>query len=289
MSHAAWRAVATPDVEQWQRHLASIDVACGNVVESHARAVARLVADGSAWEAYDGAGTLVGVALAVPGEECLVRVAADHPARAALLQSGVALVQEHLRRGVPLWVPSGDATAEQVAQSHGLALAYRDLQMRIDTAPARRTGLPAGTRLRELDASLTALRDVHDLVCEAWGVADHWPAFLDRFGETARERDLWVLLESEDGELLAACFGDIQDLGDGRFGVVRHLDVAPGARRHGLGSWALNELVVRFAEAGRPRTQLGVHDDNRSSAPAMYSALGWRVVSSQGKWLTHRV
>lgn len=208
MSPGAWRTGATRRVEEWQRHLASVDRAFGNVVERHARDVGLLLANGSAWEAYDDADTLVGVALASPDEECLVRVASDHRARATLMESGIRLVQEHLRRGVPLWVPSKDVTAENVAKSQGMTLSHRDLQMRIDTASARRS-----------------------------------------------------------------------------FGIVRHLDVTPSARRRGLGAWALNELVARFAEAGQPQAQLGVHDDNESAAPALYVAPGWRVVSSQGKWI----
>lgn len=272
-------------MEEWQRHLASVDRAFGNVVERHARDVGSLLANGSAWETYDDAGSLLGVALAIPDEECLVRVASDHPARATLMESGIRLVQEHLRRGVPLWVPSNDAVAEQVAESQGMARSYRDLQMRIDTDSARHTRPPEAVLLRNFDASPTALRDIHDLVCRAWGVEDHWPEFLNRFGSSTRERYLWVLLENPQSQLLAACFGDIRNLGDGRFGVVRHLDVTPSARRRGLGAWALNELVARFAEAGQPQAQLGVHDDNQSAAPALYTALGWRVVSSQGKWI----
>jgi ribosomal protein S18 acetylase RimI-like enzyme len=280
-----WRTGATRGVEEWQRLLARVDRAFGNVVERHARDVRLLLATASAWETYDDAGTLVGVALAIPDEECLVRVASDHPARRTLMASGIRLVEEHLRRGTPLWVPSIDAVAEQVAESQGMALSYRDLQMRIDTASARHTAPPESIRLRHFDASPAALREVHKLVCRAWGVEDHWPEFLCRFGTSARERYLWVLLESPQSELLATCFGDIQNLGDGTFGVVRHLDVTPSARRRGLGAWALNELVARFAEVGQPQAQLGVHDDNQSAAPALYSALGWRVVSSQGRWI----
>lgn len=285
MSPGAWCEGATRGVEEWQRHLARVDLAFGNVVERHRGEVGSLLADGSAWEAYDAAGGLVGVALAVPDAECLVRVGSDHPARTTLIESGMDLLHEHLLLGVPLWVPGRDEAAELVAERRGLALSHRDLQMRIDATTALRTRPPTATRLRVFDGSSTALRDVHDLVCQAWHVDDHWPAFLERFGGSTRERDLWVLLESPPGDLLAACFGDVQDLGDGRFGVVRHLDVAPGARRRGLGAWALNELVARFADAGLPQAQLGVHDDNRSGAPALYAALGWRVVSSQGRWV----
>lgn len=96
---------------------------------------------------------------------------------------------------------------------------------------------------------------------------------------------MWVLLENEERELVAAGIGGVEELGDGRFGVVRHLDVAPSARRRGLGRWALNELLVRFAHAGRDEAQLGVHADNVSGAPDLYRSLGWSVVSSQDKWV----
>lgn len=139
MSPGAWRTGAAHGVEEWQRHLARVDRAFGNVVERQARDVGLLLANGPAWETYDDSGALVGVALAIPDEECLVRVAAEHPARPTLMESGIRLVEEYLRRGVPLWVPSNDVAAQHVAESHGIALSYRDQQMRIDTATARRT------------------------------------------------------------------------------------------------------------------------------------------------------
>lgn len=280
-----WQVAPEPRFDDLHRLLGGVDAAFGNVVEKSESDVRHLLADGSACWAYDVAGVLCGVALTVPQEECVLAVDADQHARPLLLREGAALLDEALRAGTPLWLPTHDRDAEAVATRLGLIPEYTDLQMRTHTTTAAPGPAPSGTRLREFDASASALQDVHDLVCAAWGVEDHTSAFLERFGQLAREPSLWVLLESTGGQLLAACFGDIQELGDGRYGVVRHLDVAPAARRSGLGSWALNELLGRFARAGLAEAQLGVHEENVSAAPALYASLGWSVVSSQRKWV----
>lgn len=280
-----WQLGPEPPVDDVHRLLGGVDAAFGNVVEKSQSDVRHLLADGSAWWAYDVAGVLCGVALTVPHEECVLAVDVDQLARPLLLAQGAALLDEALSAGASLWLPTRDRDGEAVAKRLGLIPEYTDLQMRTHTTAGAPGQAPSGTRLREFDASASALQDVHDLVCAAWGVEDHWSAFLERFGQSAREPRLWVLLESAGGELLAACFGDIQELGDGRFGVVRHLDVAPAARRSGLGSWALTELLGRFARAGLAEAQLGVHEENVSAAPALYASLGWSVVSSQRKWI----
>lgn len=283
----AWQPVTDPDIEDVHRFLTDVDLAFGNVIERTLSDVNDLLKQGMAWEVRAPAGRLCGVALAVPGEECLLRVDASQLSRTVLLRQGVSVLDDALMAGTPLWLPTRDSDAKAMATEQQLVSPYTDLQMRIQTTAAATTPPPRGTHLRDFEPSVTALREVHDLVCAAWGVDDHWSAFLRRFEPVARERSFWVLLEGTGGELLAACIGDVQVLGDGRFGIVRHLDVAPDARRRGLGSWAVNELVARFARAGLAEAQLGVHDNNKSAAPALYTSLGWRLVSSQDMWV-HR-
>lgn len=279
-----WQPLTEPSVEDVHRVLTEVDVALWSSGASRTSGnCSRADRSGAVHHAE---GRLIAVAGSVPDEECVMGIVAAHPGRSELLSDAVPLLEDVLRAGGALWLPTLDHDAgAAAAAAHGLVRAYTDLQMRTRTTAASASPPPLGTRLRELGAAPSGLHDVHDLVCAAWGAEDHWTAFHRRFEQAAREPALWVLLESEQGELVAACFGDGQDLADGRFKVVRHLDVAPGVRRSGLGRWALNELLVRFALAGWDEAQLGVHGDNASGAPAFYRSHGWSVVSSQDKWV----
>ncbi len=181
-----WQLGPEPPVDDVHRLLGGVDAAFGNVVEKSQSDVRHLLADGSAWWAYDVAGVLCGVALTVPHEECVTAVDVDQARAALLLAQGAALLDEALSAGASLWLPTRDRDGEAVAKRLGLIPEYTDLQMRTHTTAGARGQAPSGTRLREFDASASALQDIHDLVCAAWGVEDHWSAFLERFGQSAR-------------------------------------------------------------------------------------------------------
>ena len=270
--------------------LARTDRDWGNVVERSELDVRRLV-DAAYGCVREVGGTTDALALVVPGDEVVVRVDRGLADRAGVLAEALSVADLELAAGTPLWLPSSDQEASSAARKHQLARSYADLQMRSptpSTATGPRADLPSGHRWRGTRRHSPSVGDeVHDLVCAAWGAAPDREAFRSRFEGDDMDPRLWVLVDHDGASpgLVAAALGRVQDLPDGRFGVVAHLDVRPGARRLGLGTAVLRELVRRFRELGLEEAQLGVHDDNVSHAPAMYRSLGWRVVSSQTKWV----
>lgn len=288
-SPLVWRPVSPADAPAVAALLARTDGDWGNVVERSAVEVRQLVATAHGCVREDN-GTADAVALFVPGDEVVMCVDRGVDDRHGVLEEACSFVDLELAVGTPLWLQTADHMAAAVARNHRLTPAYTDLQMRTSTPSA--SGVPAdlapGDRWRVMSRLTSSVADeVHDLVCAAWGVAAHREAFRTRFERKDTDPRLWVLLDRDGGPtgLAAAALGKVQELADGRFGVVTHLDVHPQARRLGLGTAALHELLRRFRELGLEEAQLGVHDDNASGAPKMYRSLGWRVVSSQTKWV----
>lgn len=209
------------------------------------------------------------------------------------LDDGLSLLAPGLvTGGTPLWLPADDPATDRAARRAGLHRAYVDLTMR---RPLPEPGPPArppeGTRLVERHSSPGLDREVHDLVCRAWGVAPHWDGFRRRFLMASPDPAPWVLLSPTAGgpRLVAAALGRVEVQSDGgRVGEVAHLDVDPDHRRRGLAGWVLEELLRRFAALPgdvRPTSaRLGVHQDNASGAPAFYLARGWRTVARHARW-----
>lgn len=281
-----WRPLSPRDSPAVTALLARTDRDWGNVVERSASEVRRLI-DVARGCVREDAGTADAVALFVPGDEVVIRVDRGLPDRTGVITDACAVVDLELTAGTPLWLPAADHESAVAARKQQLTPAYTDLQMRAPTSAGPCADLPPGYWWREVGRHSPALgNEVHDLVCDAWGVAPHREAFRSRF-ESDVEPRLWVLIDHDGAPhgLAAAALGRVQEMADGRFGVVDHLDVHPRARRLTLGTAALRELLRRFHELGLEEAQLGVHNDNASSAPKIYLSRGWRVVSSQTKWV----
>lgn len=84
-----------------------------------------------------------------------------------------------------------------------------------------------------------------------------------------RDPDLFLVAEL-DGRIVGAVLGGF----DGRRGLVYHLAVAAGYRRHGLGRRLMDELEERLRARGCIRMYLLVTSDNRS-AMEFYEEAGW--------------
>lgn len=70
---------------------------------------------------------------------------------------------------------------------------------------------------------------------------------------------------------------------DGRRGAVHHLAVESADRRRGVGSELVAYCVGRLREAGIPRCNLFLYDDNEAGR-AFWERHGWRAVSDWRTW-----
>lgn len=258
---------------------------CGNVEEWSRPHLARLAAlQPGSFARLDG--RLVGAALQ-DGPELLLAVAGNKPPERTAVAT--ELLSTH-SAALECWIATRNPDLAAALSSHGWLPSTVDLQMRLGLPPHRRP-LPSGIDFVDLtgpdDAAL--LIGAHELANAAWGVDGSADDFLDRFVRPASyDPALWVLAY-ERGIPCGAAIGHLLQLPDALVGKVASLAVAPRARGRGLGAAMLAELCHRFASRGLPLAQLGVHEDNRSGAPAMYRHLGWEQVSSRTRWQSTRV
>jgi putative acetyltransferase len=70
---------------------------------------------------------------------------------------------------------------------------------------------------------------------------------------------------------------------DGRRGTVHHLAVAPAYRRQGVGTDLLDYCLRKLREAGIPRCNLYLYDDNEVGR-RFWERHGWQAVSTWKTW-----
>jgi len=290
-SRLRWAEWHDPDPVVLSELIGACDRSFGHVpIEVAAEELAGFMQPGAALRLIRGSET-VGAATAIPDNIALLGVPRRLAERDRVLADVMWWLAARLGLGA-LWLPDGDEAAALAAENAGFVLQYTDIQMTLSVTAVQATEAPPpGYETVTLGTDrASGLEAVHDLVCRTWSVAPHWPAFQRRFSALTADPSLWVLLRSSSGpstgQLAAAALGSIQVSGSARVGEVGHLNVDPEHRRRGLGPWALAEVVRRFRVAD-PRVrvaQLGVHDDNASHAPDLYSRLGWTQVSRHHKW-----
>lgn len=270
-----------PGHEELHRLFREQDLLCGNVEEWSRTHFSAVVAQDRGCYVRAG-GTLVGAALR-DGRELLLAVAPDE----GLERGQIATTLLQRAPGAEgCWVPTDDSDLPNALASQGWRPLTVDLQMRLRLPRTTYAALPDGVRLAELtgldDAALHGA--VHELACDAWGVASSPAEFLDRYvRHPAYDAGLWVVGHDGDG-VCGAAIGRIEQLPDARVGKVASLAVAPRSRGRGLAAALLGQLCRRFASRGLSLAQLGVHEDNCSGAPAMYRHLGWVQASSKTQW-----
>jgi len=257
------------------------DLRCGNVEEWAASHLLALAAR-PAGRYVRWAGALVGAALR-DGAELLLAVAyrddLDRPGTTTALLRSSSGAEE-------CWVPSADRDLEGALAAHRWRPSTVDLQLRISLPAPSDASLPEGVRLVDLAGPDEVIlhHAVHELTCEAFGVASHLEKFMARYvRDPAYDAALWVLGQDRDG-LCGAAIGRVRQLPDALVGHVANLVVAPRARGQGLAAAMLAELCQRFAYRGLLLAQLGSHADNPSGASSMYRHLGWVQVSSRTRW-----
>ncbi len=192
----------------------------------------------------------------------------------------------HPAGGLTCWVPEGDVDIERSLVDAGFESEYVDIQMRRETAAASPPAdLPTGLTARALTGprDREMHREAHDPICAAWSVDPHFDQFLDRFVCVDHYDPRLRQLVYDDEGPVGFVAGRVEHLPDATVGMVIHLDVAPHARRRGLGQVLLERICQRFSELGLSTAQLGVHDDNVSGAPAPYRSLGWVEISRRRK------
>lgn len=290
-SRLRWVEWPHPDLAALTEVIGACDRSFGHVpIEVTAEDLAGFMQPGAAVRLIRDSEPL-GAAVVIPDNIALLGVPREIAERDRVLAHVVSWLAARLGVGA-LWLPDGDEAAASAAADAGLALQYTDIQMTLPvTAVQEPESPPPGYETVTLGTdTASGLEAVHDLVCRTWSVAPHWSAFESRFSALTADPTLWVLLRSSSGPstdpLAAAAWGRIQVSGSARVGEVGHLDVDPEHRGRGLGPWALAEVVRRFRVVN-PQVrvaQLGVHDDNASHAPALYSRLGWSEVSRHQKW-----
>jgi N-acetylglutamate synthase len=70
---------------------------------------------------------------------------------------------------------------------------------------------------------------------------------------------------------------------DGRRGAIHHLAVAPAHRRRGLGSRLVEHCLDKLREAGIPRCNLYLYDDNEIGR-RFWERHGWQAVDTWKTW-----
>lgn len=87
-----------------------------------------------------------------------------------------------------------------------------------------------------------------------------------------RDPDLFLVAEA-DGEIIGTVIGGF----DGRRGVIYHLAVSAGYRRHGVGAKLMDEVESRLRAKGCLRCYLMVTADN-AEAGEFYGKRGWGLM-----------
>jgi putative acetyltransferase len=70
---------------------------------------------------------------------------------------------------------------------------------------------------------------------------------------------------------------------DGRRGTIHHLAVAPPWRRRGVGSQLVEYCLSRLREAGIPRCNLYLYDENEAGQ-RFWEHHGWQAVGTWKTW-----
>ncbi len=80
-----------------------------------------------------------------------------------------------------------------------------------------------------------------------------------------------------DGDVIGFIAGGLEDTGDGLYGHIMNLAVAPQYRRRGIGTLLVQRLEQQFALSGAAAVQLEVRVSN-TGARQFYRHLGYREV-----------
>lgn len=99
---------------------------------------------------------------------------------------------------------------------------------------------------------------------------------------------LWLLAESEGGELAGICLGRTHDSVDEEMGWISVLGVRRPWRRRGLAMALLLHAFGEYRARGRLRVGLGVDADSETGAVELYARAGMRVERRHETWEKQR-
>ncbi len=185
------------------------------------------------------------------------------------------------RRRIRLYVPSGDARLEALAQQYGYARdSWSDHDGVLEVTEALPVALPAGYTFADGDAvSAEAKGDAH---ARAFGYADD-PIYPERAVEGFRlmaqmpdyRADLALHVRAPDGTV--AAFATMWHDARNRIGILEPVGTAPEHRKLGLGRAAIHEAINRVRAEGATRVHVG-------SDQPFYQRLGFAICEKYSVW-----
>ena len=180
------------------------------------------------------------------------------------------------------WISAWNRPAADLMASRGYRQSKRFVRMHIDLASAPvQPNWPDRYALKSVDFSQD-LPGFYEVIVKSF--SDHW-ADHERTYERWREAnpepipELWLQLFQGDTRVGVA-YGRFYD----DVGWISVIGVLADHRGQGLGSALLRELIHRFWETGCRQVELGLDEENSTSARHLYENAGMTVNRSHEAW-----